>query len=265
MKKILSLLALLFPLLVFAQNSTDKLVPKWMYGHVPKGNSHVEFLTVRVPNTGMGNLNTAALAALVRKWGEESHISTNAELQDIGILEREGGKLTGGMHRQVDVLTVLAEGSPVTLNCMLVDDWISGSEYCAVYQISNSLGAPFIPCRVTASYGAAPVFMSFIPGAGQFYKGDYLKGGLMMGGCVLGGAGIVFLESQRKAFAASRTQTHDVNLIKKYAAYEQNLGIARNVTIGVTAALYLYNLIDAAVAPGARRIQVTPAGVSYSF
>ena len=265
MKKHLLLLGLLIPLLGIAQNRTDRLTPKWMYGHIPAANAFVEFKTVRVPNTGQGNMNTAALAALVRKWGEESQVSHSAELKDIGTLERDKGKMVGGSHRQVDVLTVLAAGSPVTLNCMLVDDWISDKEYCAVYQLANTTDALFIPCTVTTRYGAAPVFMSLFPGTGQFYKGDPIKGGLLMGGCLLGGAGIILFENQRRAFASQREQTHDVNLIKKYAASEKNMGIARNVTIGVAAALYLYNLIDAAVAPGARRIQVTPSGFGYSF
>lgn len=269
MKKILCLLICLLPLTLLAQSRADKLPPKWLYGHVPADGDGIEFKIVRVPYTSYSDISATALDALVKKWGEESTVTKSVELKDIGTIERKNGRMVNGYQKQVSVLDILAEGQPVTLQCMLVDEWVhmSGSqrEYCAVYELATLPGAQFKPCTVTTSYGAAPVFMSLFPGAGQFYKGDALKGALMMGGCVLGGAGIVLMESQRKAFVSMRAQTHDVNLIKKYAAAEKNLSIARNVTIGVTAALYLYNLIDAAVAPGARKIQLTPTGVSYSF
>lgn len=269
MKNIFFFLAILFPLVTFAQSRADKLPPKWLYGHTPTNTANVEFKTVRVPYTNYSDIRSAALGALVTKWGEESHIFQSTELKSIDTIERENGKMVRGSQKQVSVLNIVAEGKPVTLTCMLVDDWVhtrgGQKEYCAVYELATRPDAAFIPCSVSTSYGVAPVLMSLFPGAGQFYKGDALKGGLFLGGCVLGGAGIVFCESQRRAFAASREQTHDVNLIKKYSANEKNLSIARNVAIGVTAALYLYNLIDAAVAPGARRLVVSPAGVSYSF
>ena len=270
MRKTVFLLAvLLYPLCSLAQSRADKLPPKWLYGHVPGTTPSIEFKTVRVPYAGYGDVSASALGALVQKWGEETLISQTAELKSVDTLERENGSLVRGSQQQVSTLSVLAEGKPVSLKCMLVDEWVhkqdGWKEYCAVYQLALRPDARFVPCEVTSRYGAGPVFMSLFPGAGQFYKGDSLKGGLLRGRCVLGTAGAIFLESRRKAFASQREQTHDVNLIKQYAASEKNLGIARNVTIGVTAALYLYNLIDAAIAPGAKRIQVTGSGVSYSF
>ena len=268
MKKLALLFLIMIPLVGSAQSRADKLPPKWLY-RLPDNSRGIEFKTVRIPYTSYGDINAMALAALVKKWGEESTISQSVELKQTSEIEREQGKLLRGAQQQVSVLDIVAEGKPVTLQCMLVDDWThiknGQREYCAVYELATSPQARFIPCSVSSSYGAAPAFMSLFPGAGQFYKGDALKGSLFMGGCVLGGVGIVFLESQRRSTAAAREQTHDVNLIKKYAATEKNLAIARNVTIGITAALYLYNVIDAAIAPGAKRIQVTGSGVSYSF
>lgn len=269
MKRIIFILALLVSFAGWAQSRSDRLSPKWLHGNLPGNTPGIEFKTIRVPYTNYGDINAMALSSLVKKWGEESTVSRSVELKDIGVIERENGKMARGIQTQVSVLDIVAEGKPVTLQCMLVDEWVHSKggqrEYCAVYELATRPDAQFIPCSITTRYGVAPVLMSVFPGAGQFYKGDALKGGLFLGGCVVGGAGIVFLESQRKAFATSREQTHDVNLIKKYAANEKNLSIARNVTIGITAALYLYNLIDAAVAPGARRLVVSPAGVSYSF
>lgn len=113
--------------------------------------------------------------------------------------------------------------------------------------------------------GVGPMLMSLAPGVGQIYKKEYLKGGLLMGGTVAGVTGIVLCESQRQAFAAQMTQTHDINVIRQLQAKEQNMLIARNVFIGLTSVAYVYNLVDAAVAPGKRQVKLTGTGIAYSF
>lgn len=113
--------------------------------------------------------------------------------------------------------------------------------------------------------GVGPMMMSLAPGVGQMYKKEYIKGALLMGGTVLGATGIVLCESQRRAFASQLTQTHDINVIRQLQANQQNMQTARNVCIAVTALTYVYNLVDAAIAPGKRQIQVTGTGVVYNF
>lgn len=44
--------------------------------------------------------------------------------------------------------------------------------------------------------------------------------------------------------------------LKEYNTKADNCENARNICIGAAAALYVYNLIDAIVAPGARRVIV---------
>lgn len=113
--------------------------------------------------------------------------------------------------------------------------------------------------------GIGPMLMSLAPGVGQMYKKEYLKGGLMMAGTFAGIGGIILCESQRQTYAAQVTQTHDINVIRQLQANQQNMLVARNVLIGVTALVYVYNLVDAAVAPGNRRVQVTGNGIAFAF
>ena len=56
--------------------------------------------------------------------------------------------------------------------------------------------------------------------------------------------------------------------IKTYSTKADHFATARNICIGAAAALYVYNLIDAIAAPGARRIAVrrrNSNGQTYSF
>lgn len=97
---------------------------------------------------------------------------------------------------------------------------------------------------------------SFVPGWGQIYKGSKTKGGLIIAGEALGVGGIVTCYSMKASY--EKLMQEDPKHIKDYsmsADMWQNIGYG---CIAFTAAVYIYNLIDAAVAPGARRVIVLP-------
>lgn len=144
----------------------------------------------------------------------------------------------------------------------LVDEyWESvagGYQYYALYAVSayGNVKPTFDRFEVSRSYGAAPAFMSIIPGVGQLYKGQKLKGSLMLGGAVLGAGAIILCENRRSYY-----QTRIIEQPKFAREWNQksdNWATGRNIAIGVTGALVVWSIIDAAVAPGATRIRVSP-------
>ena len=48
----------------------------------------------------------------------------------------------------------------------------------------------------------------------------------------------------------------------QYKTLADNFALARNCCIGVATAIYVFNLIDALVAPGARRLVVKPCNLA---
>ena len=110
---------------------------------------------------------------------------------------------------------------------------------------------------VTRTYGTAPIFMSIIPGAGQLYKGNTVKGWCMLGGAVLGVGAIVFCENERASYTTKIKE--QPKHAQTYKTKADNYETARNVAIGVTGALVVWSVIDAAVAPGVTRIKVRPS------
>lgn len=113
----------------------------------------------------------------------------------------------------------------------------------------------FDDTELTTRYGARGLWRSaIIPGWGQFYKGAHLKGGLILGGCAVFAGGAVFMENQRADYVRKISRTHNNELINKYATKQDHFAAARNICIGTAVAIYIYNLIDAIAAPGARRI-----------
>lgn len=271
MRKVIILLFLVLVPSAFcaAQNRADKLTPKWMRSTVTTQSMGIRYVSVTVMNPSSKNVGAEALDQLSRNIQNDWTISQSLKSSQTDEIRRENGQITGSDRRQVSTIDIVADGQPVTVNCMLADEWWSrkpgDQRYCALYQVATNNYAVFDNVYPTNQYGIGPMFMSIIPGVGQFYKGDAVKGALLLGGCAATGAGVVFLESQRKAFRDQMSQTHDVNLIKKYSADERNFSVARNVTIGAFAALYIFNLVDAAISPGARKVKVTPGGVSFNF
>ena len=69
----------------------------------------------------------------------------------------------------------------------------------------------------------------------------------------------------RQTCLAQISQTHSSTVIKQLYANMSNWAIGRNVCIGAAAALYAYNIVDAIVAPGARRVVVTPGYMAVRF
>lgn len=245
----------------------DRLAPQWLR-HAPEScSAGTVFVPVTVPYVNRQGAGQLALGKLSETLENDFVVSKNQVLDDTAVITRDKGGITGSQRSQTATVSITVDGSPVQLRCVLADEWWNPRqrEYSALYQVAKNDAAAFCSTSTTTRYGFGPVALSLIPGAGQFAKGDILKGSIFMGGCAAGTAGIIFLESQKKSYAAMRAQTHDVNLIKRYAAKESNLGTARNVCIGITCALFIYNLIDAAAAPGARKVKVSPDGVRVSF
>lgn len=97
---------------------------------------------------------------------------------------------------------------------------------------------------------------SLVPGWGQLFKGSKVKGGIIIAGEALGVGGIVASYSMKASY--EKLMQEDPKHKKDYsmsADMWQNIGYG---CIAFTAAVYIYNLIDAAVAPGARRVMVFP-------
>lgn len=136
-------------------------------------------------------------------------------------------------------------------------DGSRGYEYYALFAVSETANAPiYDEFSTTTSYGIKPVIMSLIPGWGQMYKGSTTKGVIILAAEVAAIGGIIYTENERASYESKmRSQP---NFAKQYKTKMDNFETARNCCIGAAAAIYVYNLIDAVVAPGARRVVVKP-------
>ncbi|MDE6294641.1 MAG: hypothetical protein K2M03_01105 [Muribaculaceae bacterium] len=167
-------------------------------------------------------------------------------------------------------LKLNVEGSAVPIKTRRIDEYWESVErggmtlldYHALYAVERKGGnADFSDISSVSSYGVHGLWRSaIVPGWGQLYKGSTLKGGLIMGGSVALIGGIIYTETMRQDYMNKIKNTHSSELIRKYKTRADNFALSRNICIGGLAALYVYNIVDAIVAPGARRILVRKNG-----
>lgn len=154
--------------------------------------------------------------------------------------------------------------------CIFIDEYweqYADGEYrlYSLYAVSIPNTIPqFDTYTLSSHYKPSEGFVrSLIPGWGQIYKGSKVKGGLIITGEAIGVGGIVLSYSMKSSW--EKLMQEDPKHIKEYslnADMWQNIGYG---AIAFTAAIYIYNLIDAAVAPGARRVIVLPRQQIVSF
>lgn len=258
-----------------AQNSALK--PQWI-GNTPRSHSGFYFVEV---HSDMANSLSGARSSIMQELSAGVERTDKVSVKEIyEDRSTQTYTSTGTRHSSTDYyqLNLSVDGESRPIRSRRIDEYYKTSfrggskvlDYYAIYAVEKSgYNADFSDISTTSSYGARGLWRSaIIPGWGQFHKGANLKGGLILGGCAALTAGIVFTENQRSDYMRKIAQTHDVNQIKNYSTKADHFATARNICIGAAAALYLYNLIDAVAAPGARRIVVhhrSSAGQTYSF
>lgn len=78
------------------------------------------------------------------------------------------------------------------------------------------------------------------------------KGGIILGGEIAFAGAIIAAENLRASYV--RKMKENPRHVKSYSTKADNWENVRNICIGGAAALYVYNLVDAIVAPGAPRL-----------
>lgn len=248
-----------------AQNrSSEKIKPQWLHKLPKPSNPSFMYETVSASASTLDAAREKCLAELIAGSGLKNGVvavSTNRSSERLSQVW-QNGKLSEQVVYDSHTSTQM-QSEAVKLHIEnIAEYWVrerSGDYYLTRLYAKSELGrAPlFDQVELTTRYGARGLWRSaIVPGWGQFHKGSHLKGGLILGGCAVLAGGIVFTDSQRSDYVRKIMRTHNQQLINSYSTRRDHFAAARNICIGAVAALYVYNLIDAIAAPGARRIVV---------
>ena len=252
---------------------SDRLKPQWLHRPPVTQSSTLEYVVDVAFGKSVDEARTASLNGIVASTGFQKGVLVRSDYKTETVDRKvwKDGKL---IDYTSDTFIVNSDisGKDVQLYIKDIDEYWAYTKDGNVQLTklyAKSISEKFYGfenLEVTTKYGAKGLWRSvIIPGWGQFHKGDNLKGTLFLGGTAACAVSIIITEAQRSDYSRRLTQTHDINQIKNYQTKRDNAATARNVCIGAAGALYVYNLIDAMVAPGARRIVQSKNRKSYSF
>ena len=282
--KIFTIAGLLFcPAIAFSQNKSESFRPQWMHRLPVPTNTTFIYKTVSASSNSLEEARKQTVIDLIDDAGLKGGVAIVSDHRSKERVSQvwENGKLVERITNDWET-TTSAKSSEMILHASLIDEYWTRDAY-GIYHITrlyakSELGRMplYDNVELTTKYYNDPATwgLSLIPGAAQMHKGSYLKGGLIIGGTVALAGTALAMENLRNANVAKISQSHSADVRKQYNDRATACATTRNICLGGLAALYIYNIVDAYVAPGARRIIVTPAAspdglygmaVSYKF
>ena len=232
------LLIVLFPLQAIGQNYIQKEKPFWADGYFREmDNSYIE-----VVNAFGYDLDSAKDKA-VKEIISRRSLATGAEA-------------TVSINQ--DEISVISGGRQLIVKARIIEEYVihttNGYTVYLLVQTAKNPTYTYEEVTISDKYGFSA--RAFIPGMAQIYKGSTGKGLCIIAAAAAAIAGIIFTENERASYESKMHSQPE--FIKQYKNKRDNFETARNCCIGAAAAIYIYNLIDAIVARGDKRIIVKP-------
>ena len=245
------------------QDASDKYPPRWLQQLPARTNDTYDFVHAE----GMAASRPEAKAQALIHLTEQVAIDRCVQVADVVAIDVEAARGAGnelqGYNRRTHASTHLTqESEQVTLRYRQADEYweavrVGGRlqyRYHVLYQVARPHVLPSLdPVQFTTRYGARGLWRSaIVPGWGQMHKGAVGKGLLFLGGEVALAGGIIATESLRSHYFRMAAETRDIDHRRAYRSQGRNMATARNVCIAGAVAVYVWNVVDAIVAPGAR-------------
>mgnify|MGYP007101880848 CR=1 FL=1 len=252
----------LFPNVAFsAERNGGK--PRWLSTLPIASNNTFEY---RVVTIDAGNISEAR--GLVPQ--ELTHyLETSKKVQITSVSKEAFNSSNGSVSEETSFnMMAVVEGTPINIVAKIVDEYFESNGKSNTYYFLCAVGNPkasavnFDKVQITDKYGAQGLWRSaIVPGWGQMYKGSSGKGFAILGAEVVAVGGIVAFESMRSSYV---TKIHkQPQFAQQYASKASNCQNIRNGFIAGAAAIYVYNLIDAIAAPGARWLKTSNKGLAF--
>ncbi len=255
-----------------AENKSDNVKPRWMHVMPQPSNTSFDYTIKRAYGNTLEEARKECFSSLLEEAGLSKGLSVTSDYTSSRSkhTERRNNDITNESSREFHITTTV-KGKEVNFQGSTIDEYWEtqddGKFYLTTLYARSQVDVTpnFDDVKLTTKYGIEDMWRSVIvPGWGQLYKGSTLKGGLIMGGTAACIGAIIYTDCTRASFNSKISKTHDAKLKLHYADQRSTYTTCRNICLGALGVLYVYNIVDALVAPGARRVLTSPAG-SKSF
>lgn len=253
---------------LFASDHSDKVKPKWITHSLPESVSGTYiFVAAHGSGSSMEAARQSAMLNLTNRLETEHGLVINSSFHSVTRSTTTTNGIKGSRDSEIEI-TAEEKGRTIDIVCRVIDEYWEKKrgqyEIDVLYTVANKNtygGSYDDKITVTSKYGAAG-FLSIIPSVGQFYKGSVVKGSLILAGEVAAAGGIILCENTRASYI--KKMQEQPKHAAEYNSLADSWETGRNVCIGAAAAIYVYNLIDAFAAPGAKRVVVKKGNATLS-
>lgn len=271
------LFSLFIILVCSAANAADKsdgIKPRWIHSLPKPSNSTFIYTTETSIAPNLSEARKECFSSLLQNAGFEKGVSVQSNYNSH---ESEHSVVVNGKSNDVTeshfTATSTIKGKEVALQGIKIDEYwerrADGKVYLTTLFARSQVDAKprFDDVTLTTKYGLRGFWRSaIVPGWGQLYKGSTLKGSLILGGTAVLIGATIYTDCVRADYSRKINKTHIAENKRTYATRRDNFTTGRNICIGALGALYVYNIIDAIVAPGARRIVTnSKSNKNYSY
>lgn len=261
MKRIATLSFAALLLLLSTAASAVEPMPRWVQKGVKslngeRTNNSYEFRAYTTSGSDINRLKEERLRPLLEDIGRRYGVRPeNIRVAGLGFDDVEDSSLRIFLPLNGGVREVQAQ---LVDEYSLLEDNPDNSYAFDLHQLyavsTPDADAEFDNFTVTRKYPAKAAFMSIIPGLGQIYKGQKSKGYAIMGAEAVFVAGTIYSAAEVARY--SRLAKDNPDVADSYNSTVTTFRQLRNICLVAGGALYIYNLVDAAVCKGARRVAV---------
>jgi hypothetical protein len=256
-----------------AKQKSDSKRPAWLANTPKSPSANYSFRVVESNGSDLPSSRLMARAELRRHISSEFNIEVSEEYTNSSTTTANLKGISGYTENEKYIINIKSdEVVNSNIHVEKIDEYyevtkVGGAKVFKLYTlfaVSNVGKKPqFDTFRITDKYGARGLWRSAIcPGWGQMYKGSKGKGITILLAEAAAIGGVIFCENERASYESKMlSQPH---FMKTYKTKVDNFETARNCCIGAAAVIYVYNLIDAMAAPGAKRLSIDPSRVKLA-
>ena len=247
-----------------ANDKSDNIKPRWLNSLPVRSNNTFSYKIESGVGNSLNEARTDCFNSLIQDAGFEKGVSVKT---DYKTEEEEHSSVINGKSNDIATshfsIQSTIKGKDAEVQGVKIDEYWELSNdgkyhLWTLYARSEMDQTPYFDnVEKTTHYGMTGLWRSaIVPGWGQLYKGSTLKGSLILSGTAVLIGATVYMDCMRADYANKILKTHLAENKRAYATRRNNFATGRNICIGAIGALYVYNLVDAIVSPGARRILV---------
>ena len=244
------------------------LKPKWV-GNTPKElNSSYKFMEITSYGTDIHSARIDALHMLAQDKDLRNAVTISVDAEKITKATQKGGDfdLQEDITDEVEI-RVKVRDEKYKVQAAKVDEYVERSRgevrMHTLFMVALQDNPTFDRTYVNSSYGVTPALMSVIPGLGQLHKGSKVKAATLFALEAVAVAGIIVSDNERASYRTKMKE--QPAFAKQYKNKSDNWETARHVCIGAAAGIWLYNIVDALAAKGARRVVVKKARTRFAM